>query len=495
MTQSEEEGKLSEELADSIKRAQEILDILKPLVDEGENYKDIFKNIKNDIEGARTDISASKRLNTNYLNDLTKRDNLVSGIITEAESKKAKAEELIKDLEDRTDKAEAISKKIANLFLDSNENKKSITSFKNEAKKLKESIEKLNTDWDGLIEELKSWHKEGKTIYGHLKNRQDEVEEKFNIIDAKYIELFVKKEQWWKSKIDRTDEKIKDISGFHDEIVNLHKPEILKIEGDIAEKSRQINSLLSKSVGWVLDQSYLEAMGNYSTPTRLELDDFEDDFLKNIRIFFVSNLPRAVYNMVIRHFGNLFNYAFFIAPLAIAVAIMTGVGQNEDGSYFTKLIELITNNGKREITVPEIILLKFLISLPLIWISWYGYVNLMQRKRLYEEYNHKSRVMRLYLMFSQEGNHYKLWLMHELEMAVIEAIRKNPAESLDKKWSLIELLLSGMKHEKAIESAKELLTSAASIVLDIRKQEDASVKNDRSVEKFESKNQNKEEIK
>lgn len=78
-------------------------------------------------------------------------------------------------------------------------------------------------------------------------------------------------------------------------------------------------------------------------------------------------------------------------------------------------------------------------------------------------------------------------------MAVIEAIRKNPAESLDKKWSLIELLLSGMKHEKAIESAKELLTSAASIVLDIRKQEDASVKNDRSVEKFESKNQNKEE--
>ena len=83
-------------------------------------------------------------------------------------------------------------------------------------------------------------------------------------------------------------------------------------------------------------------------------------------------------------------------------------------------------------------------SVPLFWIAWYCQKSISQTKRIREEYNHKFRIMTMYSGFSQqidkleEGGELKKRLLS----AMLNAIVKNPAETLGQPRTFLEPLKS-----------------------------------------------------
>jgi hypothetical protein len=88
-------------------------------------------------------------------------------------------------------------------------------------------------------------------------------------------------------------------------------------------------------------------------------------------------------------FTTLFYYALFIAPVLTIVWIFYDLLHNLKPEMIATLDV-------------KIIVLRALIALPLAAISFFGFVSLNFYRRLYEEYNHKQRVMELYASFSKE---------------------------------------------------------------------------------------------
>lgn len=82
-------------------------------------------------------------------------------------------------------------------------------------------------------------------------------------------------------------------------------------------------------------------------------------------------------------------YAMFILPLGfIIVESVLLLYRIENDPHFTLHYEMI--------------LVRLLIVLPLATISGFGFASLQLYRRLFEEYNHKQRVMELYQSFSEE---------------------------------------------------------------------------------------------
>lgn len=81
-------------------------------------------------------------------------------------------------------------------------------------------------------------------------------------------------------------------------------------------------------------------------------------------------------------------YSMFIGPL-IFVAY-----------YFHDLMSFLLKHPQN--FDPELFLFRVLISLPLVTISLFGWSSIRLHRRLYEEYNHKQRVMQLYDSFKKE---------------------------------------------------------------------------------------------
>ena len=93
----------------------------------------------------------------------------------------------------------------------------------------------------------------------------------------------------------------------------------------------------------------------------------------------------------------------------------------------------IENSTKDEITLLTI-LLRFLVSTPLVAISLFGWSSIRLQRRLYEEYNHKQRVMHLYVSFTDEvekvgtGAHKK-----ELLTIMLKTVADKPTLAMNEK--------------------------------------------------------------
>jgi DNA repair exonuclease SbcCD ATPase subunit len=82
-------------------------------------------------------------------------------------------------------------------------------------------------------------------------------------------------------------------------------------------------------------------------------------------------------------------YTLFLVPLGIVVA----------GSL---QLLLRMENDPHFVLTYQVLIVRFLIVLPLGTMSAFGFASLQLYRRLFEEYNHKQRVMELYLSFNGE---------------------------------------------------------------------------------------------
>lgn len=275
------------------------------------------------------------------------------------------------------------------------------------AKDIRDFYTKL-TESDGIKEETKRIYKEITDKYEEL---FDAAEGENSLIQD--LESNIKKADLFKKKLD---------TEVTPEIEKTRKY-LNDLKTDIETKREDVNSLLSDATTRTLLNAYTESKSEYS---KFKCRDYiSGAWGKNILTFF--------YNNVGRHVGSVMNYAMFILPL-VAVSL---IFINE------KTAEIVLTSLSADGVTPsamELIYVKTVISIPLIWIAWYGQRNISQRKRLFEEYNHKLRVVEMYLLFNTGDKSYQLddKGKNSLSEILLEAIGNNPAQHLGRGETIID---------------------------------------------------------
>ncbi len=164
---------------------------------------------------------------------------------------------------------------------------------------------------------------------------------------------------------DRKDEEGKIVPSIKtsiDEYIKEQRGEFIKLRKNLED---EIRSLLPEAGAAGLSSAYFEAKKRYGTvPDK-----------KNSGVFWF--------------------YFLFIAPLIVIIFLM--VFGNSLG-----LGEFIIKGDFKYNALWN----RFFISSPFAMLSWFGWGSIRLNRRLYEEYNHKQRVMQLYHSFDGEIEEY-----------------------------------------------------------------------------------------
>ncbi len=290
---------------------------------------------------------------------------------------------------------------------DIKESQEHITNFYNQCfegnestkNKIKNLIDKITNFYNQCFEGNDNFHEKITIFY-----------EKFK---QEYDDLFECTEEEKKSKIDVLHENISTVANYLQEIKKQKddfektKNYLQEISADINSKREEINSLLGDATVKVLAQGFIESKEEYSKKQYLPIKDSEEksNRRKNIIIFFT------------RHLHSIFYYLLFITPLLLVVSLFIFSYSEEEG---LKLTSYSNNIGF------EFILYKISITFPLLWISWFAQNSIKERKKLFEEYNHKLRVVQMYQVFNVQKDTYKLNDWDKLENLLLETIGYNP---------------------------------------------------------------------
>lgn len=197
------------------------------------------------------------------------------------------------------------------------------------------------------------------------------------------------------------------IQAEHDALLASHKRQTESFDKLYEELSNKINSLLPGAGAAGLASSYYEAKMRYTTTN--DLSSLDDDSGKKLKLPWYMFIPQSL--------AYVFNLALFLAPLMTLVMIFPDF----------KVPDAFA-------TQPYAILLyKLTLTIPLVAISSYGIVSLVTNRRLYEEYNHKQRVMQLYHSFKAEidqssDNDLKIKLLN----VMLDVVRDKPASKLSR---------------------------------------------------------------
>lgn len=275
---------------------------------------------------------------------------------------------------------------------------------------------------------------------------KEQVEKIHTEIVEKYEKIFTASEGE-NSIIVKLENNIKEIDSYRTKIDKEINPEVENVrkyindvQKDIDTKSADIDSLLSDATARTLAEGYTESKYEYSKEKSRKY--VEGKYFLNIGVFF--------FNHILRHLSTVVNYAMFILPL-VAVSL---IFINE------KTAEIILSSFTKNDLEPsplELIYVKTIVSVPLIWIAWYGQRNISQRKRLFEEYNHKLRVVQMYLLFNTADKSYHLSDENKEELSVIllDAIKNNPAQYLGRGETMIDRIIDRFYERGLIKKLKE----------------------------------------
>ena len=260
----------------------------------------------------------------------------------------------------------------------------------NEIKKAYEDVERqrkvlLDDHTDDQGNTIKSVFNQVNEAYNSIKNQLEETKRESDLIRQE-----IAKHQ--KSSLDNINVFITDQGKIVSEFVDKNRVEIDSLKNELENK---ILSLLPTAGAAGLASTYFDAKSRYA-PTPLKLNN-ESNY----------KWMRHIFHFIKGYAGLLIPYIIFLAPLAGIVYI------------FWSLLDKI----KPEDIHFEILIFRSLISLPLITISLFGWSSIRLNRRLYEEYNHKERVMQLYHSFksevAQHGNEEHTKMLLEIMLKAV----------------------------------------------------------------------------
>lgn len=270
---------------------------------------------------------------------------------------------------------------------------------------------------------------------------------KSEILSA-YEEIFAKDKKSNISKIDIFNQHITQANEFHEKVQNEVSPfleekqkYIKEITDDIQVKRGEIDSLLSETTVKALNQGYREAMQIYGDPVYGRSQAGWWNGAKHG----LKNAARSI-----KHFIKfLGSYVLFIGPLLVIGWLFVSNG-------WQNILD-VAKDGTVKFSGTEYIFYKLTIALPLLWVSWYGQKNIAHRKRLFEEYNHKLRVVQMYMLFITQDNTYTLSTESraKLEDTLLATIERNPSEVYGKDDTLLDKLIDFFRSKQAAKTTRQ----------------------------------------
>lgn len=175
------------------------------------------------------------------------------------------------------------------------------------------------------------------------------------------------------SFVSRTEDQLKDIAKNSQEQVSA-----LKISLE-----QEIRALLPEAGAAGLASAFYEAKSKYAVTS-------VEPKVKNVFLYHLLK----VWHFLVSSLTPIFFYSMFILPLLAIVWIFYDLLD-----FIKEMTKTAPSDMRIDITI---LFLRFLLALPLATISWFGWSSIRLYRRLYEEYNHKQRVMQLYHSFKTE---------------------------------------------------------------------------------------------
>lgn len=216
--------------------------------------------------------------------------------------------------------------------------------------------------------------------------------------------------------------------------------ELKRLEVDYQTKSKEIGSLLSDATARTLAEGYLESMHIYGN---VGLKNLLRNKSKR------NNTAEIIFQWFSNSVINVFNYILFITPLVLIAFVFIEPG-------FVKKMLVVDALGGTKLDGIHYIFYKISVSVPLLWVTWHGQRNIFQRKRLFEEYNHKLRVVQMYLLFSSKDNAYELAKKTELEDILLQVVGRNTSKIFGKDETMLDKIVEFVRALRGTnkESAK-----------------------------------------
>lgn len=288
-----------------------------------------------------------------------------------------------------------------------------------------------------LIEEITGFHTDLTRETGY----KDTIEDAYEKIVVLHDELFVNKGEDSKTKAQNLESEMLNISNFNSELETNIKNFLKETQEDIATKRDDVGRLLGSAIAPSLLQGYLDSKNEYRRIPKYEKFTGKiDDYLVTV--------PTNVFKFLQTTLGLVVDHIFFIVPLLLAVIILSlpgnipnFVGWKFDGET---LKELSFVN-------------RLLVSLPLWWISLFGYKNIRSKNHLSEEYNHKAQVTRMYIKFTSEEDSDRYPIDDEarkdLNATLIKTIGRNPSEIYGSEDTIFDKITELVKAWKRKDSS------------------------------------------
>jgi|GEM_PF-4615145 len=246
-------------------------------------------------------------------------------------------------------------------------------SFQTSIAATTEKLSELTKQQESLaakIKEIKETHAEVIECYNEL--LADESDEQGNIV-KKSVDTKVKN-------------LLSEITSQYAAVQQDRKSANEKFEKLYVELSAKISSLLPGAGAAGLASSYHQAKMRYAVTDDVLTD--ADKIREAAKAGFWSKVGRFLAGYIPQRLAYFFNLSLFLGPLA-------GIVYMFYPSNFT-YPDLLSGNPY------AVLLYKLTLTLPLVAISTYGIMQISSIKKLYEDYNHKQRVMQLYHSFKAE---------------------------------------------------------------------------------------------
>lgn len=272
-----------------------------------------------------------------------------------------------------------------------------------------------------------------------------------------------------KSKLDEIKTAWDEITAARGEIIggeesshNGLKGQIKEHKKDFERLTKQIEALLPRGAAAGLAHAFYDAKRDYRFSWQLPNPEIEKKWWHTGSRWLMNALNWLKNTML-----SGFYYALFLVPLALAVALISvPFIEFEIIPYILSLLTSQTTNihdfefnnaTKGSTDLLLMILGRGAISTPLFFISLFGYQSIRNRQKLFEEYNHKQRVMQLYDGFKEEleESGVDAELRSGLLSTMLDVIARRPMSKHAPKADKAYVWPQDEKHPEASTRAKD----------------------------------------
>ena len=334
----------------------------------------------------------------------------------------------ISEIKTSADEIKTLHKSAEDALQTINDRKTDIENDKDTFESLREEAEEKHTDLINQHTTLQTEISDTKTKCGEIDKLYKELLEDVEILEEASDDSDEGKEAK-KTQIKSIKTKINELHASSqkklNDIIEEHENQSLSFKNLKKELTSEIRSLFPEAASAGLGHAFFDAKKRFGSVP------YEPASKKASR--FQASLHWMKY-VIQNNARTVFFYIIFMAPIIYVFLLFEGL----------QIDDVDANQ----------LLFKTLLSLPLGFISYFGFNSIRQNRRLYEEYNHKQRVMQFYVGFKDEIDESTPELKRKLYDVMLSTVSYKPSQGLketDRKTDdIIDQIVSKLSFEQPV---------------------------------------------